>query len=127
MFSGGRPICFLMVAGSGMPGVGVRPGLTPFLISSGPGIPGVGVFPTGNGPAPLAGIPGTPFTGNGLPESPGGILAGSSLITFAFVETELGIEFMLEFGDDPHAQTNAAAASDKNIVLYIMKSLSSGI
>ena len=114
MFSGGRPICFLIVAGSGMPGVGVRPGFTPFLIWSGPGIPGVGVVPLGRTTAPLLGMPGTLLTGSGLPDRPGGIFAGSSFMTFAFVVTEAGIlVLVLALGaDEPQAIERNAAATD---------------
>jgi len=118
---GGMPICFRSVSGEGIPGVGVSPGFTPFLISSGPGMPGVGVVPFGNAAAPLAGIPGTPFTGSGLPESPGGIFAGSSFIMFALVETELGTEVVEFAAGDPHADKRAAATSDKATVLVIKK------
>jgi len=56
-FVGGSPICFLIVAGSGMPGVGVAPGLNGFFNSAGLGIPGVGVVPFGKGEM-FAGMPG---------------------------------------------------------------------
>jgi hypothetical protein len=122
MFNGGSPIAFLIVAGSGIPGVGVRPGFTPFLISSGPGMPGVGVVPFGKAAA-FAGMPGTLLTGSGLPESPGGMFAGSSLIIFAFEVTEFELEFAFEVAFEPHAVSKAAANSDNVKILIINKPL----
>lgn len=119
MFSGGIPIDFLIVAGSGIPGVGVRPGFNPFLSCSALGIPGVGVLPTGKTP-PFDGIPGTPFTGNGLPESPGGMFAGSSFMTLALAATEFETEeFILEVADEPQAVMSKAAGNNKTKVLNI--------
>ncbi len=40
-----RCICFRKVSGSGIPGVGVAPGLNGFLRVAGSGMPGVGVAP----------------------------------------------------------------------------------
>ena len=67
-------ICFLSVAGSGIPGVGVAPGFTGFPMVFGSGMPGVGVDP---GVAELTAL--TLFTGTtGLADSPGGKLFGST-------------------------------------------------
>jgi len=118
ILSGGRPIDLLMVAGSGIPGVGVRPGFIPFLSCSALGIPGVGVLPTGSTP-PFAGIPGTPLTGSGLPDSPGGMFAGSSFITLALVAIALEAEFALDVGDEPHAEMRKAPANNRTHVLDI--------
>ena len=118
IFSGGIPIDFLIVAGSGIPGVGVRPGFIPFLSCSALGMPGVGVLPTGSTP-PFAGMPGTPLTGSGLPDSPGGIFAGSSFMTLALVAIELETELTLEVGDEPHAAVRKAPAKNRTNVLDI--------
>jgi hypothetical protein len=122
IFNGGNPICFLSVAGSGIPGVGVKPGFSPFLSCSALGMPGVGVFPTGNTP-PFAGMPGTPFIGIGLPERPGGILAGSSFMTFAFDAPRFESEFALDVEEEPQADRTKAAASEKTKFLNIYYSL----
>ena len=124
IFSGGKPIAFRNVAGSGIPGVGVNPGLSPFLSCSALGIPGVGVVPLGS--VPLAGKPGTPFIGIGLPDKPGGILAGSNLMMFAF---EIGFdelefaEFSFDTAGEPHAVKMIDAASVKTTFLNIIKPL----
>jgi hypothetical protein len=68
-FVGCVPICRLIVAGSGMPGVGVAPGLTPFLILAASGIPGVGV-PFGEGAA-VAGALGVGVVEGGTREGTG--------------------------------------------------------
>jgi hypothetical protein len=115
---GGIPIDFLIVAGSGIPGVGVWPGFIPFLSCSALGIPGVGVLPTGSTP-PFAGMPGTPLTGSGLPDKPGGMFAGSSLIIFALLETELETELTLDVGDEPHADKRATTTKNKGKILNI--------
>jgi hypothetical protein len=115
---GGIPIAFLIVASSGIPGVGVNPGLRPFFICSALGMPGVDLPVIGT-TVPLAGMPGigAPFTGSGLDDSPGGMFAGSSFImAFAFV-----LEFELETADDPQADKSAAAASKIAVVLNIKK------
>jgi hypothetical protein len=80
---GERPICFRIVSGSGIPGVGVVPFFTPRFNSSGLGMPGVGVVPFCSG-CPFTGMPGMglPFTGSGLAESPGGMFAGSRTVVF---------------------------------------------
>jgi len=119
MFSGGNPIDFLIVAGSGIPGVGVRPGLIPFFSCSALGIPGVGVLPTGNAP-PFPGMPGTPLTGSGLPDNPGGMFAGSSFMIFALVtELEFELEFAFDDGAEPHAVARMAVGSNKTRILSI--------
>jgi hypothetical protein len=116
--TGGRPICFLKVAGSGIPGVGVRPGFIPFFICSALGMPGVGVVPFGSAWAPLAGIPGTLVTGKGLPDRPGGIFAGSSFIGAALTALAAAAEFEFD-GAEPHAVDKAAHANKKIRNLYI--------
>ncbi len=116
------PIAFLIVAGSGMPGVGVRPGLRPFFNSSALGIPGVGVVPFGT-TAPFVGIPGIslPFIGSGLADKPGGIFAGSNLTaTFAFEDKVLVFPFELfETADEPHPVNIAAVPNNIAIDLII--------
>jgi len=83
----GRFICLRKVAGSGIPGVGVSPGLTGLLRVLGSGIPGVGVAPLGTLFTSLgAGIPGVVLVegGAGLAEKPGGRSCGAIIIV-AFV------------------------------------------
>ena len=118
ILSGGKPIDFLIVAGSGIPGVGVRPGLIPFFSCSALGMPGVGVLPTGSTP-PFAGMPGTPLTGSGLPDNPGGIFAGSSFMILALVAIALEAELALDVGDEPHAVIRKAPANNRTNVLDI--------
>jgi hypothetical protein len=83
-------ICFLRVASSGIPGVGVAPfgsGLPGFS-----GIPGVGVAPFGRGVAFTGGIPGVEFPEGGIGEVeiPGGKFAGSMFpVAFAELAFEL--------------------------------------
>ena len=119
-FTGGRPICFLSVAGSGMPGVGVKPGFIPRLISSALGMPGVGVVPFGKAADPFAGMPGTPVTGKGLPDKPGGIFAGSSFTGApAFAALADGAEFEFDVVE-PHAVDMVIHANKKRSTLYII-------
>lgn len=103
-----------MVAGSGIPGVGVTPGLIPFFISAGLGIPGVGVAPLGK-EVMFAGMPGVVLAegGTGLVESPGGILFGSTVpMMFVF---ELATLFV--FAGAPEPQPKPDARSKKHIVV----------
>jgi hypothetical protein len=79
-------ICFFIVAGSGIPGVGVGPFGSGFPSRSGGGIPGVGVVPLGSLLAFAgSGIPGVVFPdgATGDVESPSGIFLGS-IFTFPF-------------------------------------------
>lgn len=100
-----------MVAASGIPGVGVTPGLIPFFISASLGIPGVGVAPLGKA-VTFAGIPGVVFVdgGNGLVDSPGGRLFGSTAtVVFVF---ELAAEFV--FAGAPEPQPKPVTRSRKH-------------
>jgi hypothetical protein len=62
---------------------------------------------------------GTPLTGSGLPDSPGGIFAGSSFITLALLGTALETELTLDVGDEPHADISKAPANNRTNVLDI--------
>lgn len=100
-------MAFLISSGEGIPGVGVTPGLRPFLSVAGSGMPGVGVAPFGK-LAIVGGIPGVElpdgWIGSGF--SPGGILAGSSFMAlFA-----LTLEFVLAGPELPQATENIAIA-----------------
>ena len=102
-------MAFLISSGEGIPGVGVTPGLRPFLSVAGSGMPGVGVAPFGK-LAIVGGIPGVelPEGWIGSELSPGGILAGSSFMAlFA-----LALEFAAFVGPElPQAVKNIAIAS----------------
>ena len=119
----GRPSCFRSVAGSGMPGVGVRPDLIPFFICSALGMPGVGVLPTGN-TVPLAGMPGGILAdgGSGLVESPGGIFAGSILIAMLALEFELEFAFDGTLDPQPAPAKTIIDPSKTAILLNILNS-----
>ena len=114
----GRPIAFRIDSGSGMPGVGVAPFLTPFFNSSGLGIPGVGVVPFGNG-WPLVGMPGMglPLMGSGLPDNPGGIFAGSNTVVFTPMLPELAV--FAPFSPQPNASSEPATKKEPKICLII--------
>jgi hypothetical protein len=76
-------ICLRSVSGSGIPGVGVAPGLNGFRRVSGSGMPGVGVAPFGRLFAFFgSGIPGVAFAegGIGLVDNPGGKLFASTFV-----------------------------------------------
>ena len=102
------------MAASGIPGVGVTPGLIPFFISASLGIPGVGVAPLGKA-VTFAGMPGIELAegGTGLVESPGGRLFGSRL-TIPF-EFELAVLFA--FAGAPEPQPKPDARNRKHIVV----------
>ena len=113
----GRPICLRIVASSGIPGIGVLPGVKPFLNCSELGMPGMGLLPIGILTA-FTEIPGGKFAegGNALAESPGGIFAGSSFISlFARV---LELEFDGVF--DPQPKQKMAANMIKIVFLNIL-------
>jgi len=97
----GSPICFRIVASSGIPGIGVLPGLKPFLNCSLDGMPGIGLLPKGT--FAFNEIPGGIVSegGSGLAESPGGIFAGSSLISLGARVFALAFSFDDEFEPQP--------------------------
>jgi len=104
-------ICLRKVSGSGIPGVGVAPGLKGFLIFAASGIPGVGV-PLGTLLASFgSGIPGVVFADGaiGLVEKPGGKLFASTL-TLPAPTTEFA--FALVF-DSAELHADIKAAEDK--------------
>ena len=102
MLVGGKFSCLRNSSGDGIPGVGVAPGFFGLFSSASLGIPGIGVAPRGSA-VTVGGIPAAEFVviGTGLPDSPGGIFAGSiftavlttTLLAFAlfalFTEVEL--------------------------------------
>jgi hypothetical protein len=99
-------ICRLNVSGSGIPGVGVAPGLNGLRKFAASGIPGVGVAPFGTTLAFAgSGIPGVVFAdgGIGLVDKPGGKLFASTLT--APVPTPFTFVFATVFDSvvEPHA------------------------
>jgi hypothetical protein len=111
-FSIGGTFCFCIVFGSGIPGVGVLPGLNGWFAFFG-SIPGIGVPPFGSEfiltTAALAGMPGVfPETGSGLVVIPGG-----SGWLVAVVLTALALAFPPVSVADPQARLNPKTAQNK--------------
>ena len=116
-FAGGSPICFLIVAGSGMPGVGFGPGLNGFFNSASLGIPGVGLVPFGNG-VTFADMPGAFADGvTEFVENPGGIFAGS--IFTAIFEFTFALLFALLAGAPPHPIATNAETNNDNTKTFL--------
>ena len=95
-----------------MPGVGVVPFLRPFFSCSELGIPGVDDRP-GTGVAALSVIPAgsLPFVGNGVVESPGGILFGSIFISTGPFVFLLVLELDVPVGPHPKLAAKAMEAA----------------
>src|SRR4051812_18969248 len=100
-----------------MPGVGTLPGLKPFLSCSALGMPGVNL-PDG-GTVALTEIPGGmfPLSGTGFPERPGGMFAGSSLISLAVLEFEFELTFTFSVAFEP---LHAAVARAILIIIPVL-------
>ena len=109
----------LMVAGSGMPGVGVAPFGSGLPIEFLSGMPGVGVPPA---PVRLAfagsGMPGVEFEVGGIGdvERPAGIFFGS-IFTLPFARLELGLGALVDWQAIP--DKTAAQIKTNNTFLII--------
>lgn len=115
------PICFRIVASSGIPGIGVLPGVKPFLNCSLVGIPGMGLLPIGIFTA-FTEIPGGKFaeSGSRFAESPGGIFAGSSLISPLAMELEFELVFDGPLEPQPKPVKMTAKPSKRAVFLHIL-------
>jgi len=94
-------ICLRNVSGSGMPGVGVAPGLIFTFASFGSGIPGVGVAPFGRLGTPFEGIPTVELAEGGIGE----VENSGPTLALIFVTTTFDVVFEFVCGLDPQAKT----------------------
>ena len=120
-FVEGRPICFFFFFSLGIPGICVLLGVNPFLNCSLVGMPGMGLLPMGTLTA-FTEIPGGKFAegGNGLAERPGGIFAGSSLITPFAMELEFELVFDGPLEPQPKPEKMTAKQSKRAAFLNIL-------
>lgn len=107
-----------MLASSGIPGIGVLPGLKPFFICSADGIPGTGLLPIGKLTA-LTEIPGGIFAdgGKGLADKPGGMFAGSIFISLGIMFESFVLD--ATFDGLPEPQPHKIKARPKSIARFL--------
>lgn len=109
-----------MVAGSGIPGVGVTPGFTILFAAFGSGMPGVGVTPLGMAFTTFegGGIPGVVLVLGtiGLAERPGGrLFASSCLKPLVLFAAAFAFDALFESAADSHPRVIKVKAKKKKI------------